>query len=421
MAAEALGASRIRYRTGAVALVGVSRVACGSLFGTAVAVYLGRTGSPFTVSLAYAAFSFGLLAFAPVWGAVADITGRRRLILTATAFLSALAVAPLAFRVSVPLQIACRGLFAVFTAGFQSTMLTLVSESGGEAGRGRSVGFYNSARSVGSIGGRLFVGYLVGVLVPTDLYLVVVGLGLAGGVATLFLHDPTSGMGASLTASRLAAEVRRRALPRGASRTLFRETGLGWLYVGIALRNVTEKGFVSVVPVYLVADVGLSEFTMGAVLAVSPAVRIGSMYGFGRLSDAIGRKKLIVGGLGGSGVQALAAVAALLPAAALARVGVSGAVFVVHAVTYSALTVGTVAFVGDVAPDDRESELMGLRSTARGLGGVVGPLVVGTLATWFDYATAFTCISVLAFVAAGLVAATLTESLEPIDSPDGGT
>ena len=411
MEASAVSHAQGRRHTGLLALVGVSRVACGSLFGTAVTVYLGREGSPFTVSLAYAVFSFGLLVFAPVWGAIADITGRRHAVLTGTALLSAVAIVPLAFRVSVPLQIACRGLFAVFTAGFQSTILTVVSESGGETGRGRSVGFYNSARSVGSISGRLFVGYFIGVLVPTDLYLVVVVLGLAGAVLTAFLHDPTSGMDATLTAPRLVSEIRRRLVPRGASRVLFRQKGLGWLYVGIALRNMTEKGFISVVPMYLISDVGLSEVTMGAVLAVSPAVRTVSMYAFGRLSDITGRKNLIVGGLGGSGVQVLVAAAALAPAATVLRVGVSGAAFVIHALTYSALTVGTIAFVGDVAPVDRESELMGLRSTARGVGGVVGPLVVGVLATWFDYATAFACVSLLAFAAAGLVAATLTESL----------
>lgn len=242
------------------------------------------------VSLAYATFSLGLLVFTPIWGAIADITGRRRAVLVGTGLLSAVAVAPLAFRVSIPLQIACRGLFAIFAAGFQSTILTLVSESGGTADRGRSVGFYNSARSVGSIGGRLFVGYLIGVLIPTDLYLVVVALGLMGGVLTVFLHDPTPAANVSLTLSRLSSEIRRRAVPRKENAALFRENGLGWLYIGIALRNMTEKGFVSVVPVFLVADVGLSEFTMGAVLAVSPAVRIVSMYGFGRLSDEIGRK-----------------------------------------------------------------------------------------------------------------------------------
>lgn len=402
-----------RGQRSALALIGVSRVACGSLFGTAMALYIGEQGSPFEVTLAYAAFSFGLFVFAPVWGAIADITGRRRAILIGTAFLSTLAVVPLTVSASVPLQIACRGLFAVFTAGFQSVILTIVSESGGESERGRSIGFYSSARSTGAISGRLFVGYLVGLLVPTDLYLVVVGLGLVATLLTLRIADPTPPSEETLTTGRLLGEVRGRLLPGGARRELFDRTGLGWLYVGIVLRNMTEKGFISVVPVFLVADVGLSNVVMGAVLAVSPAVRVVSMYGFGRLSDSIGRKKLIVGGLAGSGIQALVVVLALVPDGQLARIGISSTAFVVHAVTFSMLTVGTIAFVADVAPVDRESELMGLRSTARGLGGVLGPLLVGVLATRFDYATAFVCTSVLAFVAAGLVGRTLTESFSP--------
>jgi MFS family permease len=109
-------------------------------------------------------------------------------------------------------------------------------------------------------------------------------------------------------------------------------------------------------------------------------------------------------------VQALVVVAALVPATMAARATVGGAALLVHALTFSALTVGTIAFIGDVAPPDRESELMGLRSTARGLGGVLGPLLVGGLATYLDYASAFVAISVLSFFAAGLVAVKLVES-----------
>lgn len=400
-----------------LALVAISRITGGALFGTAITVYLGRNASPFVVTLSFAIFSLGLLLFSPVWGAIADITGRRKAILVGTALCSALVIAPLAVTTSVPLEIACRGLYAVFIAGFQSVILTIVSETGGDESRGRSIGFYSSAQSGGDITGRLLVGFLLGLLVPTELYLVVVVIGLVTTVASALVVDPTVTPDAVLTFDRFREEFRTRLVPRGARNDLFRTKGLAWLYGGLTLRNMTQKGVSSVLPVFLVSDVGLTEFTMGAVLAVSPAIRIVAMYAFGRLSDRIGRKGLIVVGLSGAGGQALVTVAALLPASMLLRTGVSGAALFVHALTFSALTIGTIAFIGDVAPQDRESELMGLRSTARGLGGVLGPLIVGGLATYLDYASAFVAVSVLSFVAAGLVARKLTESYErPVSS-----
>lgn len=393
-------------------LVAISRITGGALFGTAVTVYLGRAASPLVLTVSFSLFSLGLLLFAPVWGALADVTGRRKAVLVATAAGSALAIAPLAVSVSVPLQVACRALYAVFIAGFQSVVLTVVSETGGRDRRGRSIGFYSSAQSVGDIAGRLLVGYLIGVLLPTGVYGLVAGLGVLTTLLALFVADPTDTPERDGSAREVAAEFRRRLVPRREHLDVLGERGLGWLYLGLGLRNVTQKGLSAVLPVYLVSSVGMSSVAMGAVLAVSPVVRVGSMYALGRLSDRTGRKRLIVAGLTGSGVQCLLFVAALLPAAAFARVGVTAAAQVVHALTFSALVAGGVAFIGDVAPPNRESELMGLRSTARGVGGVVGPLVVGAVATVTDYPTAFVAVTGISFVAAVLVARNLVESHE---------
>ena len=388
-------------------LVAITRITGGALFGTAVTVYLGREASPLVVTASFSLFSLGLLLFAPVWGAIADVTGRRKLVLVVTALGSTLATAPLAFSVSVPLQIGCRVLFAAFTAGFQSAILTVVSESGGDTNRGRSIGFFSSAQSVGDIVGRLFVGYLLGLLAPTGLYAVIAGLLLVATLLVALIADPTE---ARARSDSVVAEFRRRLVPGRAHADLFAERGLGWLYVGLFFRNVSQKGLSAVFPLFLVSNVGLSNVTMGVVLAVSPAVRVVSMYLTGQLADYTGRKRLIVVGLVGSGLQCVLVVVALFPSSVLGRIGVSAAVQIVHALTFSALVVGSVAFIGDVAPVNRESELMGLRSTARGAGGVVGPLLVGVIASAANYSAAFLTISSLSFVAAFLVARKLSES-----------
>lgn len=391
-------------------LVAISRITGGALFGTAITVYLGEAASPIILTVSFSLFSLGLLLFAPVWGALADVTGRRQDVLIVTAAGSALALVPLAFTVSVPLQVACRVLYAVFVAGFSSVILTVVSETGGASDRGRSIGFYSSAQAGGDIVGRLLVGYLIGVLAPTGVYGVVVAISVLTTVFVLFVVDPTEVPETAASVREVGVEFRRRLVPNRAHLDVLGERGLGWLYVGLCLRNITQKGMSAVLPVYLVTNVGLSSIVMGVVLAVSPVVRVGSMYALGRFSDRTGRKNLIVAGLTGSGLQCLLFVAALLPATILGRAGVSAAAQVVHALTFSALVVGGVAFIADVAPSSRESELMGLRSTARGVGGVVGPLVVGVIATTTDYPSAFLAVTGISFLAAVLVARNLVES-----------
>lgn len=401
----------------AIAFVTITRLSSAVVLGTAMAVYIGREATPFAVALALTAYHFGSLLFAPVWGAVADVTGRRRGVLLVTMVLASLAVLPLVFVQTVPVQISVRGLYAVFAAGYAPTMLAIVSERKGAAERGRSVGFYNSVVAVGSINGRVLVGILLGLLLPAPLYFVVVAGSLVSVVGVLLLADPTPTPDTAPTTGELVREVRTRLFPAVGERDHFHENGLRWLYLALVLRNMTQKGLGSVVPVFLTAGVGVGvgvdEFTMGLLLAISPGLRVVLMYAFGAVTDRIGRKPLIVGGLVGAGLQALLLSAAVLPGSLPARIGVAGLGFVVHAVTFSALATGTIAFIGDVAPPQRESELMGLRTTTRGVGGVFGPLMVGALATLWSYQAAFVATSGLAFAAAAVVVWAVVESHEP--------
>lgn len=396
-------------------MAAATRFGGGVLMGTALSVYVRDGGSPFAVSTVYAAYFLGLMLFAPVWGAVADVTGRRRSLLVATGLLSTLAVLPLLVADGVWLPIGLRGLYAVFAAGFPPVMLAIVSARGGEAGRGRSVGFFNSARAAGFTGGQLAAGALLGLLAPTGLYLVIAALSLVSTATVVLLDDPTPSPDADPTLGEVVGEVRHRLLPAIDEREHLRANGLRWLYVALALRNMTVLGVNSLVPVYLLDGVGVSAFVMGVLLAMNPAGQTVCMVLFGRIADRTGRKPSIVLGMSGSGLFALVMAAATLPDALVVRVAVATLAFVLIAASYSAMTTGALAFIGDVAPVDRESELMGLRTTAKGVGGVVGPPLFGVVATIASFRAAFAGGSVLAFAATVLVVLALVESREPAD------
>jgi MFS family permease len=399
-----------RRQQAVIALAGAARFSSGILMGTVLAVYVSRGGSEFAVSMVLTAYFLGTMLFAPVWGAIADVTGRRRGVMVLTGGLATLAVLPLTVVDGVWAPIGLRAVYAVFAGGFVPVMLTVVSARGGEAGRGRSIGFFNSARAVGFAGGQLAAGVLLGLLLPGDVYLVIAGVSFVATVAAVFVDDPTPSPEVAPTLEELLGEVRRRLLPAVDDREHLRTNGLRWLYVALALRNMTVLGTMSLMPPFLLDQVGVVEALMGVLLALNPVSQTVFMYLFGRVADTAGRKPLVVAGMAGSGLFALLAAAASVPASGAVRIAVAVLAFVVIGAAFSAMTTGAIAFIGDVAPADRESELMGLRSTAKGVGGVTGPPIFGLVATVASIQAAFAAGSLLAFAAAGLAAGALVES-----------
>jgi len=401
-----------------VAVAAATRFSAGILLGTGLAFYLGRNdASALVVGLVTTAYFLGMTVFSPFWGAVADVTGRRRTVLVVTGLGATLALAPLFLFTGVWVPILSRGLYAVFAVGFAPVMLAVVSARGGADGRGRSIGFFNAARATGFTGGQLAVGMLLGLLAPDGVYTIIVGISLASTLVVVFLDGSAAPKPDSQpTLGELLGEVRRRLLPAVDDRDHLRRNGLWMLYVALAFRNATVIGLFGLMPVYLPETLGISEFVMGALLAINPAGQTVFMLLFGRVADAWGRKPLIVVGIAGSGLFALIAAAATLFSGPL-RLVIAGLSFVVIAAAYSAMTTGALAFIGDVAPAERESELMGLRSTAKGIGGVAGPVVIGGLVGVVGYATAFAVGSSMAFLAALLAGWKLVESREGVVFP----
>lgn len=388
------------------------------LMGTAMAVYVGRRGgSPLAVGLVLTVYFFGLMAFAPVWGALADATGRRRDVLLVSSALAAIAALPLVVVDGIWLPLGVRAVYAAFAAGYLPVMLAIVSERGGAEARGRSVGFFSSAQAFGFTLGQLFAGVLLGLLAAPELFGVVATASGLVFLAALVVEDPTPERIRSPTPAAITREVKQRLFPSTAGREHLHTNGLLWLYAATLLRNMTVIGTTSLLPVYIVRELGLSEFVMGALLAINPAGQMAFMYLVGEYADRLGRKPFITLGMLGSGTFGAAMAAAALVPSALGRAVVVAVGMAVLAAAFSGIRVGAVSFIGDVAPTDRESELIGFRSTARGFGGMVGPALFGLTATVTSIELTYALGSLLAFVAAAMVRYALVESFEDPNAP----
>lgn len=119
---------------------------------------------------------------------------------------------------------------------------------------------------------------------------------------------------------------------------------------------------------------GASELELGLLFASFSGMQFLFAPLWGRLSDRVGRRPVLIGGLlGTSGSYVLFALADSMPALFVARMlaGFFGA------------NVSTAqAYIADVTPEHDRARGMGLVGAAFGLGFTFGPLIGGELADW---------------------------------------
>ncbi len=196
-------------------------------------------------------------------------------------------------------------------------------------------------------------------------------------------------MDATQVASRKGkgTKVGRRAKPGGASKAV-----ISVLFVTVFLDFL---GFSIVLPYlyFQATSLGADAFAYGLLLTSFSLMQFVFVSLFGRLSDRIGRRRILLMSLFGSGVSfvlfGLANTLWLLFAARIAG-GIMDSTFSV-----------AQAYVADISTGRERLKKMGLMGAAIGLGFTVGPGIGGILSTLYGYAAP-------SFLAAGLAFANFT-------------
>ncbi len=132
----------------------------------------------------------------------------------------------------------------------------------------------------------------------------------------------------------------------------------------------------------LARALGAGGFMVGLVFAVNPMMRAIMMPIFGRMSDIRGKKALLVGGLGGSALAALALGLATAPwHLVLARLA--------QGVLAAGVIPVVLAYAGELAAEGGEGSMMGWFTVTllAGFGG--GPMVGGAIAAAYGIDAAF--------------------------------
>lgn len=374
--------------------------------GIVLQLYLSDLGaSPFVVSLSEVTFWAAMLLFAPLWGAMSDASGRRKVFLVGS-MLGGAALLPLFGLMDTPAGVlALRFLFAVVTVAFPPVAIAAMSLDSDSEHRGRDLSAYHLSRALGFLIGWGGSGLLLDIVGFDGTFLAFAAVGTLGLLASLRV----SGIDAPepVTPQEIWREARRRWVPSRDDVTL-RASGLHYLLGGIFLRKLAFIGIFSVIAIYAVDVLGVGRAVLGIVLAMNPLVQLVSVPFFGTVADRHGRRTVLL-----TGFMSTVPIPFLLLWAA--EPVVFGAAYALLGFSFAAIVQGSTAFIGDVAPAGRQGELMGFRKSAQGLAGVIGPLLAGGVATLYGYRAMLVMMGVICILALITVMLGTDESLE--DAP----
>jgi MFS family permease len=191
--------------------------------------------------------------------------------------------------------------------------------------------------------------------------------------------------------------------------TSFRERALSASCAAGLTNNLNDGMAWGLFPLFF-ARHGLSLVGIGVLVALYPLVWGVGQLGTGALSDRIGRKGLIAGGLA---VQAVSlGVIAIGQGFAIWAIGAIG-LGVGTAMAYPAL----LAAVGDVAHPAWRASAVGVYRLWRDAGFVVGALLSGAVADLFGLLAAIWVVAVVTLVGAGIVAVRMYETHPRTSAP----
>ena len=275
--------------------------------------------------------------------------------------------------------------------------------------RGLAMGFNEAAGYLAVAVTALLTGYIAerAGLRPEPFFLGLAYAGLGLGLSLLFVRETRE-------FARLESASWQPQDPGASASLSTREVFMLTSFKDPALSACSQAGLVNnlndglawgVFPIYF-ASQGLGVGQIGLLTAIYPAIwGLGQLF-TGGLSDRVGRKWLIAGGMG---VQAVAIAAIASTSAIWAWAAASALLGMGTAMVYPTL----LAAIGDVAHPQWRASAVGVYRTWRDTGFAVGALVAGIIADAVSIEAAIWAVAGLTALSALVVALRMYETLRP--------
>ena len=339
---------------------------------------VGVTASSIIVS----AFAFFRLIFAPAGGRLIAKFGERPIYITGL-LIVAISTGATAFAQSYWQVLLFRSLGGIGSTMFTVSAVALIVRLAPPTIRGRVSSAYGSAFLLGGIGGPVLGGLLgnLGLRIPFLVY--AVALVIAAAIVAAMIR--TEALRPAADAPQRAVFTVREALQDSAYRaSMGSAVANGWANFGV--RN-------AILPLFATAVILDEPWVAGAALAVFAAGNAVGLTFSGRLSDRIGRRPFIIGGLLVSGLATMIT----------GWVGTLHLLILVSAVAglgAGVLNPAQQASIADIVRQDRNGgPAIAAVQMSSDLGSIIGPIIAGVLVDEGSYGLAFAVTGLIGLLA----------------------
>lgn len=349
----------------------------------------GLGASSFQIGLIQTVFWAGILLFSPFWGSLADLKGDGKKILLTTSIIAILLLPLLGLSENIWKMLLLLFLISSLTSSFQPIALALASERSSKKERGYNMSIYSSSRGLGITIGRISAGLLLSYLIFKDIFLIYTIIGI---LAVLCIIKLPKKNGVNHSENNILKESFKKILPTKLGE-LWTKNGHKYLLSAIFLRKLAMTGVDSMLAVFIVSNRGLTATQMGLITGIGPGLQIVFMILFGKTVDRVGRKEIYSFGF---------LLCSIVPIIYATSTTFNGFILgsIILGISFSAVTTGTTAFIGDITPNKRQGELLGVRKTVQGLAGVIGGLLGGVLTFLVGFESMFFIMSLLMIIGA---------------------
>ncbi|MGB3370313.1 MAG: MFS transporter [Rhodococcus sp. (in: high G+C Gram-positive bacteria)] len=337
----------------------------------------------FAASAVISTFAMMRLLFAPASGSLVQKLGERPVYLSGL-LIVALSTGACAFAQTYWQLLVFRGLGGIGSTMFSVSALGLLIRMSPNHSRGRVSGLYATSFLLGSIGGPLLGGAVVGLGLRAPFIIYAVALVIAAAVVFFSLGDMKeleTSKDSSIPVLTLRSALRVPAYRAALASNL----ATGWVVFGVRVALIPLFVIAMLERSAAVAAVSLAVFAVGNALVLTTS---------GRLSDTRGRKPFVVSGLVVSGIFTAAIgltedVVLFMIFSFLAGVG-SGL-----------MTPAQQASIADVIGSKaRGGPVLSTFQMSADVGAILGPVIAGAIVEAYSYGTAFVTSGLILLLAA---------------------
>ncbi len=325
-------------------------------------------------------------------GALSDVVGRRR---TMLAGLVVFGVMPFFYLLieSYSALVVVRFLHGLATAIYGPVAMAVVADVAGSR-KGELLSWFSSVGIIGTLLGAPIGGFILDVGTNGGPVLwqfrLVFALSALAGVAAMVLGFKTLGIEEKVEHGLGLWE--RLAKFREGIREVLSDRGIITTSSMEGVQNMTMGALEAFLPVYAVKVVGLTEFQAGLLWGAQIVVTMLSKPLMGKMSDARGRRGLIVAGLALCGASF-----AMVPF--LQGFLTLMAACLVFGLGEALVTSSTAALVADMCRERHFGSAMGAFGTIFDVGHASGPILAGLLVGWVGYQVGFPLLAITLFLA----------------------